>query len=157
MAGATGTSSRRSPSRKSLFWAAMLQCVPLLGAAGCFANGANDQHSQGAAFLLWGSILFWGLGYLYVGALVRFTVTVLAGPILAVAACSGSFAGVHYDYEHDIRNRPSYPHDVGAADRASIQTGIILSLAVMLLAVDAARLAAAKNVFVNRANDEQAG
>jgi hypothetical protein len=131
------------PSHKSLFWAGFLQCIPLLGAAGCFINGASDQNSLGTALLLWVSILFWGLGYLYVGAFGRLAIVVLGGPILAIGACLASSSTATYDYvPADGENDPA---DVRSANRASIQTGIIVTLAVMILAVDAARVAAAHN------------
>lgn len=138
------------PRTKSLFWAVMLQCVPLLGAAGCVANGTTDQRSVGVSLLLWTSVLLWGLGYLYVGAFKRLILAVLAGPVLAITACSASFSGVSYDYEHGGNAR----NDVDAANRASIQTGAIIALAVMVLAVDAARLAVARNA--NEPNSDEA-
>ncbi len=131
---------QRRITPKSAFWAAFLQCIPLLGAGACVANGASDQGAQGWALLLWFSVLFWGIGYFYVGALPRAAAAVLLGPVLAIGACTASFSGVTYDYEHGETD----PAQVSSANRASAQTGLIVSLVVMMMAVDAARLAAAR-------------
>ena len=132
--------STATRGRKSLMLAAMLQGIPVLGAAGCIANGATNQHAQGWALLLWLSVLLWGIGYMYVGALGRAAIVFFAGPALAFASCTASFSGVSYDYEHASKSQ-----DSSGADRASIQTGLLVGIAVMILAVDAVRLAAARN------------
>lgn len=125
--------------RKSPLVAALLQCIPLLGAGSCIANGATDLGFDWVVFLWW-SVLLWGLGYAYLDRMRRFLVWGLAGPLLAIGSCFASFSGVSYDFEHNTRSE-----DRPAANRAAVQTGLLVSLAVLLLAVDAARLAAARN------------
>lgn len=144
------TSGRR---RKIVLLAVLLQCIPLLGAAACFSFGVNDQHLNdqqgGAEAWLWFSVLFWGFGYLYLARWRRFWSVFLVGPVFAFSSCTASFSGVTYDWE-----RPWYSCHYGektncaalqSANRASIQEGLIIAAAVLLLAVDAWRLAAAHN------------
>jgi hypothetical protein len=63
---------------------------------------------------------------------------VLAGPCLAFGSCFASFSGAGFDYEHHDNNTLATTQ---AADRASVQTGLIVMAAVLFLAVDAWRLA----------------
>jgi hypothetical protein len=128
--------------RKRPMLAALLQCIPLLAAGGCVVNGASNQQGAFAALILWWAALFWGLGYFYVGRRARWrgVVALAAGPLLAYSACTASFAGVSYDYEHSYRTPSAAP--INEANRASVQTGLIVAAAVLLMAVDAWRLAA---------------
>jgi hypothetical protein len=129
------------PRRKSPALAVALQCIPLLAAGACILNGATDQEGSALACLLWWSALFWGFGYVYLFPLARrrMLVTLVAGPLLAFGGCTAIFSGVSYDFEHPYNAREA---DKADADRASVQTGLLLAAAVLLLAVDAWRLAA---------------
>ena len=138
--GAEATTQASGPRRSALF-AVVLQCIPLLGAASCFAYGTSDQKAGGAG-LLWFAVLLWGLGYAYLGRWRRFVAVLLLGPVFAFTSCVASFSGVRYDFEHPYENTVS---EVESANRASFQEGLIISAAVLLLAVDAWRLAAARN------------
>jgi hypothetical protein len=133
--------------------AASLQCIPLLAAGGCVFNGASNQQGTFPAFILWWAALFWGLGYFYVGRRARWrgVVALAAGPLLAYSACTASFAGVSYDYEH--ASRTTSPAAINEANRASVQTGLIVAAAVLILAVDAWRLAAVKGPEAQRADE----
>lgn len=136
-------------SRKSIITAVVLQCIPLLGAAGCASEGASNQ--RGGAPLLWFSVLFWGFGYLYVRRYLRFFVVLMIGPLFAFSSCSASFKGVTYDYEHSyIHNNE---HDIATANRASYQEALIISGAVLLLSVDVWRLTALYNAQLDRRPD----
>lgn len=137
---AHATSAEPAPTRKRTWIAVVLQCIPILGMAGCAANGLTDQSGTAEffAFVAWWSVLFWGLGYQYVGAKRRFAATCIVGPIFALSSCFGSFKGVTLDYEHQY-NRPSRS-DIASANAASFQEALILGGAVLLLAVDAWRL-----------------
>jgi hypothetical protein len=127
--------------KKDPFWAVFLQCIPLLAAGGCVVNGAGNQQAWFVAFLLWWSVLFWGLGYLYLGGFRNpRTVFALAfGPICSFVAWRLCFSDVTYGYIVFLHSTPGDPSD---ANRACIQTGLIIAAAVLLLAVDAWRLAA---------------
>jgi hypothetical protein len=84
--------------------------------------------------------LFWGFGYVYLGQRARLhaILALVLGPILAFGSCTASFAGVGIDYEHPYYNSPA---TIQAANRAAVQTGLIVAAAVLFLAVDAWRLA----------------
>jgi hypothetical protein len=127
--------------RKEPVIAVVLQCIPLLAAAGCIASGASDQSASALSCILWWSALLWGLGYVYLGrpARVRAILALVLGPVLAFGACSASFSGVDFDYEHPYRTNSRAT--IQAANRAAVQTGLIVAAMVLFLAVDAWRLA----------------
>ncbi len=132
--------------RKWVWLAVLLQCIPLLGAAECMTAAATDQQ-PGMIGLLMFSLLFWGIGYLYLGRLVRGLVIFLVGPVFAFSTCTASIQGVRFDYEHSYEYRTPAARHAAAVDanRASAQEGLIIAGTVLLLAVDAWRLAAVHN------------
>ncbi|GAC1467157.1 MAG: hypothetical protein PVSMB7_13420 [Chloroflexota bacterium] len=139
----------RPRSRKSIFTAMTLQCIPLLGAAGCASEGATNQQS-GLAPLRWLSILFWGFSYLYLRRLLRFIVVCLVGPLFALTICTASLNGVTYDYEHAYKYTNGVDSSdsrkaIATANRASYQEALMISCAVLLLSVDAWRVVALNN------------
>jgi hypothetical protein len=125
--------------RKSPLLAAALQGVPLVAAGGCVANAANDQESGGLALLLGITLLWWGLGYLYLGKVTRFGVAVAVGPVLAFAACSASFSTSEY-YDKPFFN-PYEEEHVASANRASLVTAGAITVMVLVLMLDAMVLA----------------
>lgn len=128
----------RPLKRKNPVVVVLLQCIPLLGASGCASMGITDQRSSGAAFLLWFSVLFWGLGYRYLGRILRFLTVFLIGPVFALTSCTYSVGGVSFDFEHGGGN-------VSASNAAFFQEALLIAAAVLLLTVDALRLTAAHN------------
>lgn len=144
--------AKQERSRKSIIIAVTFQCIPLVAAAGCASIGASNQN-LGADLLLWLAAGFWGFGYLYLGRTVRFIAALLIGPLFAMSSCSASFNGVAYDYEHPYtyQNDPNrYKTDIATANRASFQEALIISAAVLLLSVDAWRLAVLQNAQLDR-------
>jgi len=142
----------------------LLQCIPLIGAASCVANGVSNQRLTLLPLVLWWCVLVFGLGYEHLGLNRRWVVTAIAGPAIAFGSCVTSFAGVSYDYEHcdpsmsstsangdkvvdlaEIRYRCG---GIAGADRAAIETGLIVAAVVLLMAVDAWRLAKQQNLDI---------
>jgi hypothetical protein len=144
----TGTMSAQR--RVLMVVAVLFQCIPLLGAVSCFASGLSDQN--GDLWLLWFGALFWGFGYLVLRRWGRFLLAFVIGPIFAFTSCTASFQGVRFDYEHSYEYRTPAARHAAAADanRASIQEGLVIAGATLLLAVDAWRLAAARNAEPDR-------
>jgi hypothetical protein len=138
------------PTQKSIITTITLQCIPLVAAAGCAAQGVTNQNF-GIGILFWVTILFWGFGYRYIGRMGRFVAALLIGPLFAMTSCVASLKGVSYDYEHSYKYTnsnspdPSYQTDVNSANRASYQEALTIAGAVLLLSVDAWRLAALHN------------
>ena len=142
--------SPKEQSHKNVKLAVLLQCFPLIGAASCVFGGGIGPPLTIIPFFLWWSVLFWGFGYVYLRRVTRFLLTLLLGPVLAFGSCFASFSGVNYDFEHC----PTYGYpcsDVKSASRAAVQTGLIVAAAVLLLAVDAWRLAEADNAALDAA------
>jgi hypothetical protein len=134
-----------SRRRKSPMIALLLQCIPLLGAASCIANGASGQRLPELPFFLWWSVFIFGLGYEHLGFRRQWVLAAIVGPVLAVASCGASFAGVSYDFEHCSGSSSFGDYHCGGlagADRASIQTGLVVAAITLLLAVDVWRLSA---------------
>jgi hypothetical protein len=142
------------PSQKSIITTITLQCIPLVGAAGCAAEGVTNQHF-GPGIFFWLAILFWGFGYRYLRHMGRFVAALLIGPLFALSSCVASLKGVSYDYEHsykytnpnpnDSAYQQSYQSEIDSANRASFQEALTIAGAVLLLSVDAWRLAALHN------------
>src|SRR5438045_873762 len=88
----------RPLKRKNPVIVVLLQCIPLLGASGCASMGATSQSNSELALLLWFSVLFWGLGYWYLGRTYRFLTVFLIGPVFALTSCSYSMSGAHFDF-----------------------------------------------------------
>jgi len=153
---AAGKAAHRSGYKRP-WLGVLLQCVPLVGAASCAANGASSQQFY-FEILLWWSVLFWGFGYIYLRRFRRFAVVFLAGPVLAFSACFASFRGVTYDYEHcsNSSNSNGYKcNDLASANIASVQTGLIVAALILFVAVDTWRLAAAHNRAIDDDDPEQ--
>jgi hypothetical protein len=150
------------PSQKSIITTITLQCIPLVGAAGCAAEGATNQNF-GIGIVFWLAILFWGFGYRYIGRMGRFTAALLIGPLFALSSCVASLKGVSYDYEHSYKYTNTSPDDtayqseIGSANRASFQEALTIAGAVLLLSVDAWRLAALYNARLERSSFPPAG
>ena len=138
-------------SRKSAKTAILLQCIPSIGAASCVLNGASGQHLTILPLFLWWSVLGWGFGYLYLGKSARFLLVLLLGPVLAIGGCFASFHGVTYDFEHcPTVLAPGYDcNGLSSADQSSVGTGLIVAAGVLILAVDAWRLAEAHNLALD--------
>ena len=136
------------PSQKRIITTITLQCIPLVAAAGCAAEGATDQNF-GLGILFWFAILFWGFGYLYIRHMTRFVAALLIGPLFALSSCVASLKGVSYDYEHSYRYTGSIDStgrsEINSANRASFQEALTIAGAVLLLSVDAWRLTALHN------------
>ncbi|HTE83598.1 MAG TPA: hypothetical protein VK821_02610 [Dehalococcoidia bacterium] len=132
----------RAP-RKNLKLAVLLQCIPLLGAGTCLARAASNQGT-GYWIFLWFSVCLWGVGYFYLGRIRRGLLLFLLGPVLAFTSCFASNHGVDYDYEHCYPGRVN-PCPAGDANRASVETGLIVGAAVLIVAVDTWRLAERQN------------
>src|SRR5689334_8204611 len=119
--------------------AVVLQCVPLLAAGGCTANALTNQHAQsdyGSGWLMLALVagLFWGLGYAYLGKWARFVALFFLGPIFALTSCTAMTLGLGVDYEHTWWVDAS-ADKIAAANRANLQEALILSAAVLFLAV----------------------
>lgn len=124
--------------RKNPLIVVALQCIPLLAASGCASAGITNQSSSGIALVLWISALFWGLGYLYLGRTYRFLLALVLGPVYAFATFFYSMIGAHFDFEHG-RGDPA------SASAALIQEGLLIGALVLMLTIDALRLAADHN------------
>lgn len=142
------------PSHKRIITTITLQCIPLVAAAGCAAEGATNQNF-GLGIVFWLTILCWGFGYCYIGRMGRFVAVLLIGPLFALTSCTASLKGVSYDYEHSYKYTTPNPNDpqydsslqsqIDSANRASYQEALIIAGAVLILSVDAWRLAALHN------------
>ncbi len=140
--------------RKSMALAVLLQCIPLLGAAGCIAEGANGSNVAGV--LGW-SLLFWGIGYLYLGRRLRAPLTILAGSVFAFASCT-AFVLTRTDFEHPYDYTPATKQEAITGNRPDyLEEGLLIVSAVLLLAVDAWRLTAAHNAALERDEDQSIG
>ena len=155
-----------TPRRKNVILAVALQCLPLVGAVGLIAAAFADQgilltpstllafaRSQGSAvpwtaLLLGAPLLFWGLGYRYVGLRRRFLVTALLGP----GVTAGLYLFSFYSLSGVFETHPEIMRvDFAAANRAALRAGSMIAGIVLLCAVDAERLASRHNAEVERA------
>ncbi len=145
--------AQRKITPKSMFWAAMLQGLPLLGAGGCAINAASGQQFWPVIFLWW-SVLFWGFGYFYVGAFNRFAVVALLGPVFAFGACTASFRSVDYQPLFDHGNGEEARRARDDANTASGATAALVFVATAIVMADAVRLAEKHNYLVALADTD---
>ncbi len=118
----TDSAARPGRQRKSVWIAMALQCVPLLSLAAAALAGWE---------LLWGALLFWGLGYKYLGKTGRRVGAGLSGPVFSLLSLA---TGVAFTFE-----QPAFgPSSFNAVF-------IVIIGAVVVLAVDAWRLAMVHN------------
>ena len=75
----------RPRTYKRPWLAALLNLVPLLGLAGCAANGIN--HTSDAGPICFAGVI-WGLGYLYLGRGFRFLLALALPWVLGLVACA---------------------------------------------------------------------
>jgi hypothetical protein len=120
----------------------MLQGIPFIAAGGCFASGTGSGDSGfGTGLLLSLFGLLWGIGYIYVGRHLRFVAAFVCGPVLAIASCGFAISGANYDFEHGSTD----PGELREVKHGFIAAGVLLSVYVALLTVDAVMLANARN------------
>jgi hypothetical protein len=61
----------------------LLQCLPLIGAAGCIADGFTPRPIEPPLFfVMLLSLVCWGFGYPYLRRWLRFTLVFVGAPIL---------------------------------------------------------------------------
>jgi hypothetical protein len=148
----TESTKASGPRRKSVKRAVLLQCIPMLGAASCVASGATNQALVILPVMLWWLVLVFGLGYEYLGLRRRWILAAIAGPAIAFGSCFASFAGVSYDFEHCGGGTGPADYHCGGihgADRAAVETGLVVAGATLLFAVDVWRLAKQQNLDVD--------
>ena len=78
------TSNLQRRASRRLRLAVLLQCLPLIGAAGCVADGFTPRPIEPPLFFaMLLSLVCWGFGYLYTHRWVRFALAFIGAPILA--------------------------------------------------------------------------
>jgi hypothetical protein len=118
------SAARPGQQHKSVWIAMALQCVPLLSLAAAALAGWE---------LLWGALLFWGLGYKYLGKTWRWAAVGLLGPVFVLL--SGAIAILAGGFDHP-----------NGSVHADMTAAVLVNIgAVVVLAVDAWRLAMLHN------------
>jgi len=145
--------AKSSAGRKSLMLAVLLQCIPLLGASSCYWYAAKPEDVTTVVNPLVIFLLFWGLGYAYVGRGGRFLLTFVCGPLFFLVSCGVVSSGVQVDFEHGPTTLTTA--EANSVRSAAVTEGLILSGVILLLAVDALRLAAAHNASLQQAGRGQ--
>jgi hypothetical protein len=135
----------------------VLQCLPLLLAGGCTANAVTNEQTYWSTCILLIPALLWGLGYLYLGRGGRFLAAFVLGPIyIFVTLYVNEVTGAYFDFEHFSVDYASV--DVlQRANRFMLQEAVMIAAAVLILAVDAWRLAEDHNLRLRHAKGAREG
>jgi hypothetical protein len=152
----TGPAVKSSAGRKSLPVAVLLQCIPLLGTSSCFTYAARPNDVVDTVNPLFFFLLFWGLGYAYVRHGNRFAFTFMGGPLFFFVSCGVVSSGAaSIDFEHGPTTLTT--SQVADVRHAALTEGLLLCGLVLLLAVDAWRLAAAHNARLDQPGESDGG